>query len=47
MKSTGEELGRREKAKGGGLWDWIKRKMTDTSFFYTGGCRRVSSQQLA
>ena len=37
MKSIGDRLGRQEKAKWGNLWDWIKGKMIDTYFFYTGG----------
>ena len=49
MKSMGDRLGRREKAKGGAgkeadLWDWIKSKMIDI-YFYTGGHRIINSQQ--
>ena len=45
-ESTGDRLGRQEKVKQGNLWDWIKCKMIDTNFFYTGGYRVVNSQQL-
>ena len=44
IKSTGDRLGRYEKAKGGNLWDWIKSKMIDTCFFYVGGYRMLNSQ---
>ena len=51
MKSTGDRLGRWQKAERGwgvawNLWDWIKGKMTDTHFFYTSEYRIVNSQQL-
>ena len=48
MKSTGERLVRREKVKhwGQDLWDWIKTKVIDTYFFYTGGYRIANSWQL-
>ena len=46
MKSTGDRLGRQEKANWGSLWHWIKGKMIDTYFFYIGGYGIVTSQQL-
>ena len=33
MKSTGDRLGRLEKAKQGNLWNWIREKMVNTNFF--------------
>ena len=46
MKPTGDRLWGQEKAKQRNLCDWIKRKMIDTYFFYTGGYRVVNSPQL-
>ena len=53
MKSTGDRLGRPEKAQPrgaggrgeGDLWDWIESKMIDTYLFYIGGCRIANRQQ--
>ena len=42
MKSTGNRLGRWEKAKRGNRWDWTKSKMK-RHFFYIGGYRVVNS----
>ena len=33
MKSSGDRLGRQEKAKQGNLWDGIESKMIDAYFF--------------
>ena len=32
MESTGDRLGRQEKAKKGNFWDWKKGKTIDTYF---------------
>ena len=45
-KSTGDRLGRWEKAKWGNFWVWITSKMIDTYFFNVGGYRAVNSQKL-
>ena len=46
MESTGDRLGRWEKAKWRSFWDWIKSNMIDTYFFYIGGYRIGNSHQL-
>ena len=43
MKSIGARSGRWEKTN---FWDWIKGKIVETYFFYTGEYRIVNSYQL-
>ena len=39
MKSIGNRLGKRDKAKWGDIWDWIKSKMIDSFLL----CRSVQN----
>lgn len=39
VNAIGDRLGRQEEAKQGNLWDWMKGKMIDMGFSYTGGGR--------
>ena len=43
VRSTGDRLGRQEKAKQGNLWDGIRSQMTEVYFVYVGGYRVVKS----